>query len=268
MVKIGSKKKKNKILLKSIGKEIIKGKFYSNTSHPYWELIYVVKGKGNFFVENKICYSLWGGKAILVKPGIVHSSFPKNNGYLVYCVFFDYPKWKILPSSVKSTEILVEDPIIFETFLSIILKYFVLSFPKEYISNLFSIFLTLLKIEINKQKIIKHKITKIGWVSKKIIDFIEENYYKPLKIKEISSYVHLSPSRIMHIFKEEVGCSINKYIIQYRINMAKHFLVSDLSMPIKEVAHLTGFRNLNYFFLQFKKYVGISPKKYRQIIAG
>ncbi len=259
-------KKKRYPILKIIGKELVgEGKFYSNASHPYWEIVYIISGEGKFIVDKKTTYSLCGGKIILVKPNVIHSSIPKNKGYFVYWLLIDYPNWGLLPSSVKSIEVTIQERTILETTLSILLKYFVLSAPEEIINNLLSVFISILKMEFSMKKIKKPFFSfKISPVSTKIINIIEENYNKPLRISDISSHLHLSSDRIMHIFKKEVGCSIKKYLIQYRVNMVKHFLLSNPSMPIKEIAHKTGFKNLNHFYLQFKRIVGISPSKYRQ----
>lgn len=97
-----------------------------------------------------------------------------------------------------------------------------------------------------------------------IKDFICKNYSIPtLSVKDIGGHVYLSSSYVCTLFKTETGKTLNQYLTEYRINMAKqlldgsHYKITDISFKI-------GYSDGNYFSKTFKKYVGLSPSEYRE----
>ncbi|MBQ8526182.1 MAG: helix-turn-helix transcriptional regulator [Clostridia bacterium] len=93
---------------------------------------------------------------------------------------------------------------------------------------------------------------------------MHEKYMENLPLDYYADYCSISTSRFSHIFKEATGTTPLDYIIRIRISKAKDFLVgSDIS--ISEIAELVGFSNQNYFGRIFKKYEGVSPRKYARM---
>ena len=71
-----------------------------------------------------------------------------------------------------------------------------------------------------------------------------------------------SKNYLRHIFSQTKGESIKEYLIRERMNLAKQ-LLRDSSIPIKEIAERTGYRNQHYFSSSFKEALGISPSQWR-----
>ena len=86
--------------------------------------------------------------------------------------------------------------------------------------------------------------------------------YHPKNVKEVAKRINLSTSYLEHIYKEYFGISLGKEIIQTRIDHATHLLNSK-EYTITEIAELCSYDNLEHFSRQFKKYKGLSPRKYR-----
>lgn len=83
-----------------------------------------------------------------------------------------------------------------------------------------------------------------------------------LSIDLISSSLHLTPTYLCYIFKQETGETINQYITAQRMEIAKTHLKNG-RLKVTEVASKIGMDN-NYFSKVFKKQPGLSPSEYRQ----
>ncbi|MHC1750127.1 MAG: helix-turn-helix domain-containing protein [Cellulosilyticaceae bacterium] len=66
------------------------------------------------------------------------------------------------------------------------------------------------------------------------------------------------------VFKEKIGISPNRYIVQQRINLAKTMLL-DSQCAIKEIAIQLGYSDSFAFSKQFKDFTGVSPREFRKI---
>lgn len=97
-----------------------------------------------------------------------------------------------------------------------------------------------------------------------IKEFIHLNYpLATLSVPDISSYAHLSSSYVCTLFKAETGQTLNQYLNEYRIRMAKQ-LLADPRFKITDISSKIGYSDGNYFSKAFKKMVGLSPSEYRE----
>ena len=95
--------------------------------------------------------------------------------------------------------------------------------------------------------------------------FIEENYQEALSVEKIAATVNYSVPYFSKIFKEATKLSPYDYLLSVRLEKAKELLhKSDAS--ISQIAFLTGFNSDANFIYFFKKHLGISPLKFRNII--
>ncbi|MDF2566835.1 MAG: helix-turn-helix protein [Oscillospiraceae bacterium] len=62
--------------------------------------------------------------------------------------------------------------------------------------------------------------------------------------------------------KELTGKTVTSYIIDLRIELAKHSLAFS-NLSLSEVPRTFGFKRLQYMIRVFNKKVGITPQKYR-----
>lgn len=100
-----------------------------------------------------------------------------------------------------------------------------------------------------------------------IIKYIEEHYLEQgLNQVAISENVGISPSYLSHFFKNEFGESMVDYINRMRINRAKQILMEDKSISLKHIASLVGFNSDKALIRIFKKYEGVTPGAYREML--
>lgn len=98
-------------------------------------------------------------------------------------------------------------------------------------------------------------------IVKKIRDYIENEYKKPIKLSNVAAEFHYHPDYLSALFKKETGKNFNTYLTEIRMEKAK-ILLSNGKMMIREVAEAVGYANEMYFSTAFKKYTGVSPKHY------
>lgn len=97
---------------------------------------------------------------------------------------------------------------------------------------------------------------------REVLVYINLNYRENIRVENLAKMAHLSKSYFMYFFKKMVGVSAMEYIIQLRVKRACDMLRNSKA-PSLEVAFACGFQNLSNFNRQFKKYVGCTPKEYR-----
>jgi AraC-like DNA-binding protein len=100
-----------------------------------------------------------------------------------------------------------------------------------------------------------------------VIEFMLDNLRSDLRLADFAREAGMSVSHFSERFRRQTGQSPMAYFIQLRMRLACRLL--DLSRkPVKTVASDTGYRDPYYFSRVFKKSMGISPEKYREIKKG
>lgn len=99
------------------------------------------------------------------------------------------------------------------------------------------------------------------------IQFIEDNYYQDIDVKDVANSVHLSYSHLSRLFKNWVGETVSQYIKKVRLKKAA-YLLKCTDKDIASIAREVGFNSEYYFSNDFKKNIGMSPGNYRKSISG
>ncbi|WP_338595280.1 helix-turn-helix domain-containing protein [Clostridium baratii] len=96
---------------------------------------------------------------------------------------------------------------------------------------------------------------------KNVITLIENEYQNPLTLEDLSRASGMSPKYFCRFFNEMSNKTPIEYLNYYRIEIAcEKLLATELS--ITEIALNCGFNDVSYFIKTFKKYKGLTPKKY------
>lgn len=96
-----------------------------------------------------------------------------------------------------------------------------------------------------------------------ILILLEQNSHRRMAIADVAGAVNLSPGRLAHLFKSEVGVSLQQYLTQIRLAKAKHQLETTF-LSIKEIAAANGFPSVTRFTVSFKDAIGATPSEYRK----
>ena len=97
----------------------------------------------------------------------------------------------------------------------------------------------------------------------KLREYMEKNYLKNLKLKDLSRVGAISVPLISLEFKKYFKTSPMAYLQSIRLRHSVYYL-SDLNLSIAEVSRRSGFADPFYFSRQFRRKYGISPQGYRK----
>ena len=100
-----------------------------------------------------------------------------------------------------------------------------------------------------------------------ICEYIDENIASELYLGDLCSRFHISKNALYQRFRERYNCTVNAYIVNCRIAIAKQ-LLSQSTEPVYAVAERAGLKNSTYFSKLFKKYYSVSPLNYRKQAIG
>ena len=113
-----------------------------------------------------------------------------------------------------------------------------------------------------KMRLIQRKGT-----SKPITECIEYIYVhikERITVEDLADHTKLSASYLSRLFKEELGISISDFIREKKIEKAQNLLrYCDFSLI--EISAYLSFSSQSHFIQSFKKLVGMTPKKYRDL---
>lgn len=96
------------------------------------------------------------------------------------------------------------------------------------------------------------------------IAIINQFYKEALSLSYVAKEIGLSDSYLSRLFKQEIGKTFTEYLINVRLSNAKQLLLST-DKTVMQIAGETGFVNGDYLSACFKKKVGISPLKFRNM---
>lgn len=100
------------------------------------------------------------------------------------------------------------------------------------------------------------------FLSDKIAVIVRSEFDQELSLELIGERLHYSPNYLSSIFKKEFGMTFSEYVMNYRLEMAKKWLV-ETDMTIKEIAERLQYQNPQNFIRSFRKKEHVTPGAYR-----
>ena len=98
---------------------------------------------------------------------------------------------------------------------------------------------------------------------KKLLDYITDNYMKPLTLTEVAKHFHFNPSYLSSYFTNHNKEGFSEYVNKIRIDAAIKLLKKS-SVSISDISAQVGYSDHSYFCKVFKKTTGYSPSQYRR----
>lgn len=92
-----------------------------------------------------------------------------------------------------------------------------------------------------------------------VTEYIHEYLDQDVKLINLAAIVQISPYHFLRLFKQKMGVTPHQYILQHRIEKAKH-LLQHSELSIAEIAVRTGFCDQSHLTRCFKRKVGVTPK--------
>lgn len=97
-----------------------------------------------------------------------------------------------------------------------------------------------------------------------ILNYLGNNFHETISLETLSKEIGLSTFRIVHLIKEVTGKTVLQHVHQLRVQEAQR-LLEQSDMNCTDIAYETGFGDQSYFIKQFRKWMGITPARYRRL---
>ena len=95
------------------------------------------------------------------------------------------------------------------------------------------------------------------------IAFIRDNTAKGISASDVFRHVGFSRTFVERSFRKCLSTTVQKAIAEARIEETKRLLATT-SLPVKEIAALSGFSTLEYLSRAFAAATGLSPSAWRE----
>jgi AraC-like DNA-binding protein len=96
-----------------------------------------------------------------------------------------------------------------------------------------------------------------------VLEYVDGHAREHITLEDAANVVHVSPSRIRHVFKDVTGISFKEYVTHVRVAEAKRLLLST-DMSVAQVASAVSYSNLHQFYKVFYRLCAMSPAEYRR----
>jgi AraC-like DNA-binding protein len=107
------------------------------------------------------------------------------------------------------------------------------------------------------------RLSKQKTAIQQVLAYIQEHYDTDLSLQHVADRFAMSPSQLSRTFKEETDIHFGDYLIQYRMEKAKEFLVHT-DMPIKDISEKLCYTSVQNFTRIFKQTAHVPPGQYRK----
>lgn len=242
-----------------------------HSHRDFAELTYVCEGNISYRIDNRM-YDLKPGNLVIVDQGVLHGEEPfrKETALSCTCAISGLKKDGVpITSLLKKNQ---RSVVTFETGTAIEKLFLALNEISQTKAggqgSCNRIAETILNLAMDKMQEalqLEAKVEKKNdEMVRMIIEYLDENYTKPLSLKSLGEQFDLSPYYLAHIFKEETGVSPMKYIMHRKVGEAQSML-SNTSVSISDIGFQLGFGSSSHLSSVFKKYFGVSPKEFRQM---
>lgn len=252
--------------------------------HDYIEIIYVVSGSVDVCI-NKKDFIAKSGDVLVAIPGDVHS-FTRKKGTKYVCIQADtnflfsgilsnsdlhfimpytlycHPEARLFTADVvDKTDIprLIENIMIENKEKR---NFYMLSIRAS-LSNIALIIFrswSKLKLDFTNQDDTDRKkgLPRLT----PILEIIDRQYMTDLTAESMAEVAGMSYSYFSRFFKSTLHQTFSSYLNTVRIREAENLILKD-DLSIAEIAERVGYTNTSYFIQQFKRYLHVTPKKYR-----
>lgn len=233
---------------------------------PNYILHYIVEGKGKFLVNGEE-YNLQKGQGFLIEPEV--QTFYQADEEVPWTYLWIGFGGKKAEDYLRDLG-LNKKQLIFQCGCGEELKQIVYSMLKHrkytaaneyFLEGLLYTFFGTLK---ENMEIAGNAGEKDGNLYvRKAVEFIQNNYADPVRVKDIADYVGVNRSYLYTLFQDNLQLSPKEYLTNFRLTRAAELLqLTDLS--VETVAMSCGYQDALGFSKIFKAKMGITPSAYRK----
>ncbi len=224
-------------------------------SHPFEELIYVLKGPVTFSCEEKTLV-INQGEMMIVPKDLSHrivSATPASFLYIgLRTSLLDLLEHSLQPFS---KDITADVSILAMKMSDMAEKAFADGVSFADFSDQILVFLIPALSSMCKKRV---ELDQKRILSDKIKQYIKHNYHRPIRVDEIAASLYHTPHYLGNVFAAVNGVTIKEYAMQYKMQRAITLLQNG-NYTVSDVAEMVGYESAHYFSKCFKSYYGVSP---------
>jgi AraC-like DNA-binding protein len=113
-------------------------------------------------------------------------------------------------------------------------------------------------------------MTKPEKICEEIIKIILKSDRKSLKemsCSKLSQMYGIDRMYLSRIFIECEGIYLSESLKRLKLLRCAFFMMEKRDLTIKDISYLFGFESLNHFITSFKKFMGITPGKFKRLLS-
>lgn len=242
--------------------------FFTNyfIRHDYC-IQYVINGKGEYFINNKL-YKLRKNTLFLLpkKRNHYYKADPMDP-YDYYWIHFNGSGFENFLKAIHLSEDFpvlydVENPNIENRFAELLETCLMQTSPHQNLLILSKCYALLFELLSGTKTAAQPMLNTFLPAVEQAVNYIAEHFTEKISLNDIAHFTHSGKCYLADIFKKSTGLSPIQYLIQYRISYACQLLKTN--MTITEICYKCGFSELTNFLIRFKKIIGCTPTQYRK----
>ncbi|MBU9743920.1 response regulator [Lachnospiraceae bacterium ASD3451] len=101
-------------------------------------------------------------------------------------------------------------------------------------------------------------------IENRLLDYVSENYLTIESVEQIADEFGYNYAYLSRLFKKKAGVSMNRYITEKKIGLAKQLLKENPNMNLTKISDLCGYNDYRYFSRVFRAETGMTPGEYRE----
>jgi AraC family transcriptional regulator len=104
------------------------------------------------------------------------------------------------------------------------------------------------------------------WLGR-VVDKISAEYASRVTLDQLSGEAGVHPVHLSRVFRRWMGQGIGEYVHRLRIRAACEQMIQS-EVPIAEIGLAVGFADQSHFTRSFRRVTGMSPARFRSMVAG
>ncbi|MDR0788371.1 MAG: AraC family transcriptional regulator [Gemmatimonadota bacterium] len=100
-----------------------------------------------------------------------------------------------------------------------------------------------------------------------IMDYIGDNLTSDMNIGELAGLIGVGRSQFVQRFKATVKMTPHNFVLRRRIKKAQK-LLADRVLSYTSIAFQCGFSDQSHFIAVFRRFMGVTPRQYRQMLVA
>jgi AraC family transcriptional regulator len=100
---------------------------------------------------------------------------------------------------------------------------------------------------------------------RRVLAYIEEHLNQSISLEDLAQVAEISPNYLIALFRQSMGMTPHKYVIQMRVERARG-LLKQKQLTLLEIAQHCGFLDQSQFTTVFRRYAGVTPGHFRRLL--